>query len=72
MEYNSVGLTKLKDDELITVFIKRLFGITNIFEINNFSSNIIQDRIKLLKLSGIKSDQLARLTGISKKLINNV
>ena len=72
MEYNSVGLTTLKYDELITVFIKRLFGITNIFEINNFPSNIIQDRIKLLKLSGIKSNQLARLTGISKKLINNV
>ncbi|MCR4742923.1 MAG: transposase [Treponema sp.] len=71
MEYNSVGLDKLKNDELKTIFIKRIFEVSNIFEINHLPLEKIQDRLKLLKNSGIKENQIARLTGISRKIIKN-
>lgn len=66
MEYE--GKKQINDKNCI-LLIKKTLDISNIYQINRLPINKIKSDIRILKNLGISKNQISRLTGISRKII---
>lgn len=68
MEYE--GKISLNDYNC-SLFIKKILKINNIYQINRMPINQLIKNLQKIKAKGISQNQIARITGISRKIISS-
>lgn len=71
MEFYHKKFTLKDDDEIKTKFIRQLFGIENVMKLAKLPEEEKKETLRLLKSMEISINQIARITGIPRKIIKD-
>lgn len=71
MEFYHKKYTSKEDDKIKIKFIKQLFGIKNVLKLAKLPEKEKIDKLKLLKSMNFSINQIARITGIPRKIIKD-